>query len=92
MMLKPIISERSLSDAANGVYTFAVEKKMKKTQIKKAIEELFSVHVEKITVSTIKGKKRVAGRKRMKVEEPDRKKARARLRKNEKIDVFEVTK
>lgn len=92
MMLTPIISERSLKDAANGVYTFAVEKKMKKTHIRKAIEELFLVHVEKITVSTIKGKKRAAGRKRMIVEEPDRKKARARLRKNEKIDVFEVTK
>ncbi len=92
MMLKPIISERSLRDAANGVYTFAVEKKMKKTQIRKAIEELFNVHVKKITVSTIKGKERAAGRKKMKVKEPDKKKARARLGKNEKIDVFEVTK
>lgn len=92
MMLTPIISERSLEDAGRGIFTFKVPKEAKKDQIRTMIEEVFRVHVERITTAKIKGKKRVAGKKRMKTEEQDTKKARVRLSKGEKIDLFEVTK
>lgn len=92
MILTPIISERSLEDAGGGVFTFRVSKEAKKDQIRALIEEVFNVHVQGVTTAKIKGKKKVSGKKRMKTEEKDTKKARVRLAKGEKIDLFEVTK
>ncbi|MCL4339276.1 50S ribosomal protein L23 [Patescibacteria group bacterium] len=90
VIIRPIITEKSLIDAKNGIFTFAVEGKATKFQIKKAIESMFSVHVKLITTVKTKGKKRTVGRKRLTVYKPDLKKARVKLAKDEKIDLFEV--
>lgn len=87
---KPVITEKSLRDARSGVFTFIVDKRAAKTEIKKEIREMFKVHVRKITTCVIKGKKRLVGRKRRPVYEPDVKKARVKLNPGEKIDLFEV--
>ena len=87
---RPIITEKSLKDAQNGVYTFAVNKTSSKAQIKKAIERIFNVHIVKITTVMKKGKKRLVGRRRTQVYEAGIKKARVILKKDEKIDLFEV--
>jgi len=87
---KPIITEKSLKDATNGIFTFDVDRNAKKPQIKKAIEEIFKVHVRAVSTNIVKGKKRMVGRKRLASTEPDKKKARVRLAKGEKIDLFEV--
>ncbi|MBI3380023.1 50S ribosomal protein L23 [Candidatus Gottesmanbacteria bacterium] len=87
---KPIITERSLIDARLGVFTFEVDKNANKHQIKEKIENLFKVHVKKITSANFKGKKRLVGKKRTPVYQPDRKKVWVRLAKDEKIDLFEV--
>lgn len=87
---KPIITEKSLSDARSGIFTFEVDKNANKFQIREKIEELFNVHVKKITSATFKGKKRMSGKKRTPVYKPDRKKAWVKLLPTEKIDLFEV--
>lgn len=87
---KPIITERSLIDANAGVFTFEVDKNANKYQIKEKIENLFKVHVEKITSANFKGKKRLAGRRRIPVYQPDTKKIWVKLAAGEKIDLFEV--
>lgn len=87
---KPIITEKSLADAQMGIFTFEVDKHANKQQIKEKIESLFKVHVKKITGATFKGKKRLVGKKRTPVYEPDRKKAWVKLLPSEKIDLFEV--
>ena len=87
---KPIITEKSLRDAQMGVFTFEVDKNANKNQIREKIENLFKVHVKKITSATFKGKKRLVGKKRSPVYEPDRKKAWVKLLPAEKIDLFEV--
>ena len=87
---KPIITEKSLKDAQAGIYTFAVEKTATKPRIQKAIEEMFKVHVTKITTVNRKGKKRLVGKRRTPVYEGNIKKARVILQKDEKIDLFEV--
>lgn len=87
---KPIITEKSLRDAQKGIFTFEVDKQATKGQIKVAVEDLFKVHVKKITSAVFKGKKRMVGKKRMPVYGADRKKVWVKLGAAEKIDLFEI--
>ncbi len=60
MILKPIITEKAvLKIERENVLTFETEKQKTKNQIKKEIESLFSVKVEKIRTS-IRGNKKYA--------------------------------
>lgn len=90
-LIKPLITERSLKDAESGVYTFKVAKMMSKPEIRDTVNMQFGVHVQKITTATMHGKVRVAGKKRSKIQRPDWKKAKVRLKTGEKIEVFEVS-
>ena len=58
----PIITEKSELEKTNGKYTFLVDEKANKTEIKDAIERLFEVHVTSIKTLNIKTKKRRVGR------------------------------
>lgn len=87
---KPIITEKSLRDAQMGVFTFEVDKNANKNQIKTNIEALFKVHVKEVRSANFHGKKRLVGKKRTPVAQPDRKKAWVKLAPNEKIDLFEI--
>ncbi|SDZ31647.1 LSU ribosomal protein L23P [Proteiniborus ethanoligenes] len=53
---KPIITERSMNDMAEGKYTFVVDKKANKTEIKNAVEKVFGVKVEKVNTMNMQGK------------------------------------
>ena len=53
---RPILSEKSYADIANKKYTFEVAKNSNKTQIKKAVEEIFKVKVESVNISNVYGK------------------------------------
>jgi len=58
----PVITEKSINGQQNGVYTFKVDKRATKTQIKHEIESHFGVKVEKINTLITKPKKRRMGR------------------------------
>lgn len=59
VILRPVVSEKSyaLIDT-NGQYTFEVAPSANKTEIKLAIEQIFSVKVAKINTLNRKGKTR----------------------------------
>lgn len=90
VLKKGIISEKSLREAGKGFYTFTVVKKANKAQIKKAIEDQFKVNVTSIKTLNFKGKVKRAGRRRKEVRMPGFKKALVKLKKGQKIDIFEV--
>lgn len=50
---KPVITEKSMSSMADKKYTFIVHADANKSQIKRAVEEVFNVKVE--DVNTING-------------------------------------
>ena len=50
---KPVITEKSMADMAEKKYTFIVHVDANKSQIKRAVEEVFNVKVE--SVNTING-------------------------------------
>ncbi len=56
IILKPIVSEKSMDQLADRKYTFKVAKDANKIEIKKAVEEIFDVKVEKITTVNVLGK------------------------------------
>ena len=62
VILKPVISERSMEDAQARKYTFKVAVNANKTEIKNALEEIFDVQVEKVNVINIQGKLKRQGR------------------------------
>lgn len=59
---RPVITERSSDLMAERKYTFDVDVRANKTQVKNAIEEIFGVKVEKVNVMNYKGKFKRMGR------------------------------
>ncbi|MDO4552006.1 MAG: 50S ribosomal protein L23 [Bacillota bacterium] len=62
IILKPVITERSMDDAAKRRYTFKVHVDANKTQIKSAVEEIFGVEVARVNTMNLKGKVKRMGR------------------------------
>lgn len=62
IILKPIITERSMDELQNGKYTFKVATDSNKSEIKKAVEALFDVKVAKVNTLNCKGKEKRVGR------------------------------
>jgi len=62
VIIKPVVSERSMDDAAEKKYTFKVAKNATKTDIKAAVEEAFGVEVKKVNTANYEGKVKIQGR------------------------------
>ena len=87
VILKPVITEKSMNDMAEKKYTFYVHTEATKTQIKEAVRKLFNVKVADCTVMNVGGKnKRVRYRAG---KTSNWKKAIVKLEPGETIKVFE---
>ena len=62
VLIKPVISERSMDDAQAKKYTFKVAVDANKTEIKSAVEEAFGVEVVKVNVMNNDGKVKRQGK------------------------------
>ena len=62
VILRPVITEASMADMDNKRYTFDVDTRATKTQVKLAIEDIFDVKVAKVNIMNVKGKKKRMGR------------------------------
>lgn len=62
VILKPVISERSMDQAQERKYTFRVAVDANKTEVKHAIEEIFGVDVAKVNLMNVDGKVKRMGR------------------------------
>ena len=58
----PVVTEKAAYAGQNGVYSFYVDPKSNKTEIKLAIEKLFNVKVMNIKTINVHPKKRRVGR------------------------------
>ena len=61
IIIRPIITERSMEATADKKYVFEVAPTAGKIEIKKAIEEIFDVKVIKVTTATIRAKEKRVG-------------------------------
>ncbi|CAB4640689.1 MAG: 50S ribosomal protein L23 [Actinobacteria bacterium] len=58
VIIKPIVSEKSYNLIDNGKYTFEVDPRSNKTEIKQAIEVIFNVKVDRVNTLNRVGKAR----------------------------------
>jgi large subunit ribosomal protein L23 len=61
VIVKPIVTEKSNTEMLAGKYTFEVNKKATKIEIRNAVEKLFGVKVVKISTMSVKGKPKRQG-------------------------------
>lgn len=62
VIIRPVISEQSMDMAAEKKYTFRVAPNANKTEVKKAVEEIFEVEVAKVNIMNVNGKIKRMGR------------------------------
>lgn len=89
ILRRPVITEKSMSQASVGRFTFEVAMEASKNQIRQAVEKQFKVKVVSIHTLIVKGKKKRVGKKRQQVKNSSRKKAIVTLFPGQKIDIFE---
>jgi large subunit ribosomal protein L23 len=61
IVIKPIITEKSMSGIQDKKYTFKVAKNTNKIEIAKAVEELFGVKVAKVNTLNVRGRSKRMG-------------------------------
>lgn len=89
LILKPIITEKSLKEAAKKRYTFLVDSTAGKEDIISAVKKLFSVDVKSVLTSKVRKSRSVASRYGRKKRTEIFKKARVTIGTDQKIDIFE---
>jgi large subunit ribosomal protein L23 len=94
VVLRPVISEKTIDESGRGKYTFAVHEKANKIQIKAAIEELYKsekVTVVAVNVLTTHSKEKRRGTKRGRIvgHTTPWRKAIVTLAPGQKIEFFE---
>lgn len=62
IIIRPVITEKSMLGTAEKKYTFEVAKTANKIEIAKAVEELFKVKVAKVNTVQVRGQLRRQGR------------------------------
>lgn len=90
VLIKPVVTEKSMDLSAQGKYFFEVGKKSNKNEIKKAVQDTYKVDVISVNVSNRKPKKRRYGRTTGL--KPGFKVAVVTLKKDQKIELFEEAK
>ncbi|MCQ2010622.1 MAG: 50S ribosomal protein L23 [Sporolactobacillus sp.] len=59
---RPVLTERTTDQMADKKYTFDVDTKANKSEIKRAVEAIFDVKVVKVNTLNVKGKPKRYGR------------------------------
>lgn len=89
VLIKPLVTEKSMSTVSDGRYTFAVAKTASKTDIKNVLGKQFGVTITSVATSLVKGKTKRVGARRQETTVSSWKKAVVTVKKGEKIALFE---
>jgi large subunit ribosomal protein L23 len=61
VIVRPVVSEKSYALMAEGKYTFRIDDRAHKTQVRHAVEEIFDVHVRAVHTSRVRAKPKRRG-------------------------------
>jgi large subunit ribosomal protein L23 len=87
VIVAPVVSEKSYALMADGKYTFRVDARAKKTQIRHAVEEIFDVEVAEVRTLKVRSKPKRRGLDTGRTR--SWKKAVVQLAPGERIELFE---
>ena len=62
VIIRPVLTEKSYAGIEKKRYTFVVARSANKTEIKKAVEEVFGVQVESVNTMNVRGKLKRMGK------------------------------
>ncbi len=91
VIIKPIVTEKSLKGHSVGQYSFKVHPEATKTQIMKAVDALFGVQTHKVTISNVKPSSKVNNRRKT-IAIAGYKKATVFVQNGQTISIFEEPK
>ena len=86
---KPLITEKAMKVAQDNRYTFIVDQKANKGQIKEAVRRFLKVEPVRVWTMKIKGEERWSSGRRRKIKVANFKKAIVELKKGQKLDFYE---
>jgi len=86
---KPLITEKAIKGAQDNRYTFIVDQKANKGQIKEAVRQFLKVEPVRVWTMKIKGEERWSSGRRRKIKTAGFKKAVVELKKGQKLDFYE---
>lgn len=90
VIIRPVVSEKSYAGLESNVYTFLVDPRANKTEIKEAIQQIWNVRV--LSVNTLNRAGKVKRRRYTQGKRPDQKRAIVTLAQGESIEIFETGK
>ena len=61
VLVRPVITEKSMLEAESGKFTFVVAKAATKDDVKKAVQAVFNVTPVSVATSIVKGKRNRVG-------------------------------
>jgi large subunit ribosomal protein L23 len=89
VILRPVVSEKSYGLLDEGAYTFVVAPGSNKTEIRRAVEEIFGVQVVKVNTLNRPGKRKRNRRQQTFGKRADTKRAIVTLAEGQSIPIFE---
>jgi large subunit ribosomal protein L23 len=89
VLIRPVVSEKTYGLMDRNVYVFVVDPQATKIDIRNAVEQAFSVRVDKVNTLNRKGKSTRNRRTNVRGRRADQKRAMVTLHPGSKIDLFE---
>ena len=90
VIIRPIVSEKSYAGLERNTYTFLVDDRANKTEIKEAIQKIWNVQV--LSVNTLMRRGKVKRRRYTQGKRADQKRAIVTLAEGDTIEIFETGK
>ena len=90
VIIRPVVSEKSYGGLERNTYTFLVDPRSNKTEIKEAIQKIWNVRVT--SVNTLNRKGKVKRRRFTEGKRADQKRAIVTLAQGDSIEIFEAGK
>lgn len=91
VLIKPVITEKTTHEWEKGRYTFVVNKRATKVDVKNAVRELYGVNASAVNVRQTPSKKRIVGRGREITKRDALKKATFTVEGGKTIDIFKFS-
>ena len=90
VIIRPVVSEKSYAGLEHNTYTFLVDPRANKTEIKEAVQLIWNVQVTSVRTLNRRGK--VKRRRLTLGKRADQKRAIVTLAEGDKIEIFETGK
>ena len=88
VIVRPVVSEKSYAGIEQNTYTFLVDPRANKTEIKEAVQAIWNVRVT--SVNTLRRRGKVKRQRYTFGKRPDEKRAVVTLAEGDSIEIFET--